>query len=74
MLRKIEGRRRKGQTFFSTLLCLSQYNNEDVFLLNKNLLTNLVILRLYIVGVGLVRPFYCSNLVNLRCMLWGWVW
>ena len=38
-------RRRKGQTFFSTLLCLSQYNNEDVFLLNKNLLINLVILR-----------------------------
>ena len=49
-------RRRKGQIFFPILLCRSQYN-KDMFLLIKNLLTNLVILKL--VGVGLVRPFYC---------------
>ena len=39
------------------------------FFLKRNLLTYLVILRLYVVGVGLVRPFYCFNLVNLGYML-----
>ena len=43
-------RRRKGQTlFFSTLLCILL---KDMFLLNKNLLTNLVILKLVYCGSG----------------------
>ena len=40
--------RKKGQTFFSIFLCLSLYNNVScciMFLLNKNLLTNPVILK-----------------------------
>ena len=52
-------RRRKGQTFFSTLLCLSQYNNIllKMFLLIKNLLTNLVILKLVYCGSGSGKTF-----------------
>ena len=26
---------------------------------------------MYVGGVSLVRPFYCSNLVNLRCIVMG---
>ena len=45
-------RRREGQTFFSTLLCLGQYRQcKGMFLLNKNLLTNLVILGILWEGV-----------------------
>ena len=40
--------------------------------LNKNLRTNLVIL---CCGSGSVKlSIVCSNLINLRCVLWEWVW
>ena len=46
-----------------------------MFLLNKNLLTNLVILRhLLWEWVWLDLSIVSSNLVNLKCMLWEWVW
>ena len=66
--------RRKGsevlkeekRTFLPTLLCISQYNNvillKDMFLLNKNLLTNL---KMYVGGVGL--SIVSSNPVILYC-------
>ena len=30
-------------------------------------------LKIYIMGVGLVRSFYCSNPIILKCKLWEWV-
>ena len=53
-------RRRKGQTFFSTLLCILL---KDMFLLNKNLLTNLVILKLVYCGTGSGKTFLLLVLI-----------
>ena len=54
-------RRRKGQTFFfSTFLCILL---KDMFLLNKNLLTNLVILKLVYCGSGSGKIFLLLVLI-----------
>ena len=46
-----------------------------MFLLNKNLLNNLAILRLILwEWVWQDLSIVSSDIVNLRCLLWEWVW
>ena len=59
---------------FFLKLCRNDYIRTMYLLLNKNLLTNLVMLRCMLWGVGLLRPIISSNLDNLRFMMWEWVW
>ena len=69
----------KDKCFFSTFLSKDyvtiMYPAWGQFLLPENLLTNPIIFKMYIMGVGLGRSFllWNSNPFILKCKLWEWV-
>ena len=64
-----QGGEKDKHFFFSTLPCISQYNNVSCwricFSFNKNLLTNLAILKLVYCGSGFGKTFLLLVLILL---------